>query len=169
MKKENVKGIIIILVLCILWICHLFDNKISKYGMYLLDSYEVHEIVSVIPRISIAITIIWLIYVIAHILRKKKIKVNLVFTLILTGLLAFQICYLQSASKWIVTIEIAKVVSMNENANEILIHSNEKELTLTCPELVKHLLEKEKEYLFTYEWKKSNTTKGNLYTAVPIN
>lgn len=166
MNKNLSKKIIILLIGCILWICHLFDDKLSRYGMYICNNYRLHEIVSIIPQLCVVITAIWFIYNISIILRKKEMKDYIFFSFILLILLATQICYLRSTSKSMVTTEIADIVSINSNGDTVFVNKSNKEMTLQCPEVVKNLLEEDKKYLITYEWRKSNPNKGKLNSAI---
>jgi len=168
MNKLYSKRILLILTGCFLWTCYFFDDKLSRFGMYICESYKFHEILSIIPRISIAATALWIICLTYKTIKKRKCSSDIFFSIVLILLLVFQGNYLNTSTKSITTTEIATVISLNEQNHTVVISSLAQERTLTCPEFIFNLLENKKKYLFTYEWREEDFHKGRLNTAIVI-
>ena len=136
--------------------------------MYICESYKFHEILSIIPRISIAATALWIICLAYKTIKNRKWTSDIFFSIVLILLLVLQGSYLNTSTKWITTTEIATVISLNEQNHKVVISSLAQERTLTCPEFLFDLLENKKKYLFTYEWKEEDFHNGRLNTAIVI-
>lgn len=167
MKEKN-KILFIIITGIIFWILYLGDSEMSRYGIYTIFSYNTHELLSVVPFLSIFITAIWLIFFTIKIIRKRDIKsYNLMFVLLIV-LLIFQAMYMSDKGQTITTSFVSNIDKIN--GNTIVIDTDEHDLKLYCPQIVLGLLKTDgTEYLITYEWNKQNPENGELAIVQSIN
>ena len=70
MEKQS-KRIIVLLSGIYLWIFFIFQEELSRYGLYTLTSYNVHEIASFIPFLCVGTAIIWCGYLIVKVAKRQ--------------------------------------------------------------------------------------------------
>jgi hypothetical protein len=170
MKEKNYINIIILLVGLILWILFLCDAEMSRYGMYSIFSYNIHELLAMVPSLCILITLCWLIFIIVKSITNKDIKSNIVLTILLLVLCAIQIIYINNRSNISYVSCVACIESVNEQKMEIVIKTDMDTLTLDCPMLVQYLIKADgTKYGISYEWNKSKPCYGKLCSIQAIN
>lgn len=170
MKEKNNKSMLIITLGLILWILYLCDSEMSRYGIYTIFSYNVHELLSAVPFLCCIISIGWLIFLIVNSIRKKDNKSNIFLCILLLILCVTQINYIHNRSQTIYTSCVASIESIDREKLEIIINLGENSMTLDSPMLVQDLLKTDgTEYGITYEWKKSNSNYGKLCMIQSIN
>lgn len=106
-----------------LWIFYIFQEELSRHGLYTIISYNIHEIASVIPFLCIGIAAV-----------------------ILIGL------YIKENSKGTTTV-IASVESVDDQNGEIIIiDAAGQKITLQSPELVNRIIETDgQKYIIQYD------------------
>lgn len=170
MKQNQCKSIITILIGLILWIIYLFSSEMSRYGMYTIVSYNVHELLALVPFVTIIISVCWFIFIFVKCIQKREIKANLLLGILILALCIAQISYIYNQSQLANVSSIAKVESINEEKMEIVINTEQNRLTLDCPMLVQYLLKTDgTEYYITYEWNKSRPNQGKLCMIQSVN
>lgn len=170
MKQNQCKSIITILIGLILWIIYLFSSEMSRYGMYTIVSYNVHELLALVPFVTIIISVCWFIFIFVKSIQKREIKANLLLGILILALCIAQISYIYNQSQLANVSSIAKVESINEEKMEIVINTEQNRLTLDCPMLVQYLLKTDgTEYYITYEWNKSRPNQGKLCMIQSVN
>ena len=117
------KRAIVVLAGIWLWIFYIFQEELSRYGLYTIISYNIHEIASVIPFLCIGIAAV-----------------------ILIGL------YIKENSKGTTTV-IASVESVDDQNGEIIIiDAAGQKITLQSPELVNRIIETDgQKYIIQYD------------------
>lgn len=164
------KNIITILIGLILWTIYLFTTEMGKYGMYTIVSFNVSEILVLVPFVCIIITVCWLIIIFVQCIRKKETKANLMLGILILSLAIAQISYIYNQSQLAYVSSVAKIESINEEKLEIVINTEENRLTLDCPMLVQYLLKTDgTEYYITYEWNNSHPNQGKLCMIQSVN
>lgn len=153
MTKQKFINIITTIIFISLWLVYLFEAELAKYGIYTIVPYNVHEILAIVPLLSIILTIICLLVLI-----ERKIKP--VFLLIAIVFLVAQVNYLYEQSNVVSITTIAEVTSIR--TGEITIKNDAGEVDLECPMLIYKLLETGKEYLIDYETNSNNTSIGEV-------
>lgn len=170
MKENHSKSIITILIGLMLWTIYLFDSEMSRYGMYSIVSYNVHELLALIPFVCIIITLCWFVFIFVQRIRKSEVKTNLLLGIIILTLGIAQISYIRNQSQLAYVSSVAKIESINEEKMEIVINTEGNRLTLDCPMLIQYLLKTDgTEYYITYEWNKSLPKQGKLCMIQSIN
>lgn len=162
MKNSKYTTTIVSFVGIILWIIYLFEKEMSNYGIYSLVSYNTHEILSMVPLLSLVVTFIWLILIIKTSITKHEIKSNMIVLIILSALLVIQGGYIQSQSKMVSTSTVAKVTDINPQEETVTIDNALGVVVLECPMVIFKLLEIDQTYLITYQHKKDNKTSGKV-------
>lgn len=169
--KNNISiniGILIILIGLIFWIFYLFDSEMSRYGIYTMFSYRTHELLSGVPLLCLIITICWLIFILASIVRKTYYKSNVFLHILLLVLFFAQINYIHSQSQIINTSCITGIESMDKQNFTMVINSGDKSITLEYPMLLQDFLKTDgTEYGITYEWSRANPNSGKLTMVQP--
>lgn len=117
------KRAIVVLAGIWLWIFYIFQEELSRHGLYTIISYNIHEIASVIPFLCIGIAAV-----------------------ILIGL------YIKENSKGTTTV-IASVESVDDQNGEIIIiDAAGQKITLQSPELVNRIIETDgQKYIIQYD------------------
>ena len=117
------KRAIVVLAGIWLWTFYIFQEELSRYGLYTIISYNIHEIASVIPFLCIGIAAV-----------------------ILIGL------YIKENSKGTTTV-IASVESVDDQNGEIIIIDVAgQKMTLQSPELVNRIIETDgRKYIIQYD------------------
>lgn len=117
------KRAIVVLAGIWLWIFYIFQEELSRHGLYTIISYNIHEIASVIPFLCIGIVAV-----------------------ILIGL------YIKENSKGTTTV-IASVESVDDQNGEIIIiDAAGQKITLQSPELVNRIIETDgQKYIIQYD------------------
>lgn len=163
MKETNKKSVFIIMIGLILWILYLCDQEMSRYGIYTIISYNTHEILSAVPLLSFIITVVWLISKIAKSVREKNIKTQMFMCILLFILCVTQIIYIQNKYQTVRTTFATSIDRINREKMEIVIDTEEYNLTLYCPMIVLDTFKTDgTEYYITYEWNKKNPSYGKL-------
>lgn len=163
MNERNNKSTFIIIIGLILWILYLCDAEMSRYGIYTIFSYSIHEALSVVPILGLIVTVCWLIFILIKKLRKKDIKSDLFLSLLLILLSISQIIYLYHQSQTVLISCVARIESIDTAQLEIVIKTDQRSVTLDCPMLVQGLIRTDgTEYGITYEQRKSDLYYGKL-------
>ena len=117
------KRAIVVLAGIWLWIFYIFQEELSRHGLYTIISYNIHEIASVIPFLCIGIAAV-----------------------ILIGL------YIKENSKGTTSV-IASVESVDDQNGEIIIiDAAGQKITLQSPELVNRIIETDgQKYIIQYD------------------
>lgn len=163
MNERNNKSTFIIIIGLILWILYLCDAEMSRYGIYTIFSYSIHEALSVVPILGLMVTVCWLIFTLIKKLRKKAIRSDLFLSLLLIILSISQIIYLYNQSQTVLISCVARIESIDTAQLEIVIKTDQRSVTLDCPMLVQGLIRADDtEYGITYEQRKSDLYYGKL-------
>ena len=117
------KRAIVVLAGIWLWIFYIFQEELSRHGLYTIISYNIHEIASVIPFLCIGIAAV-----------------------ILIGL------YIKENSKGTTTV-IASVESVDDQNGEIIIiYAAGKKITIQSEDLVNRIIESDgQKYIIQYD------------------
>lgn len=167
MKEKN-KSLLIIIIGVIFWILYLGDTEMSKYGIYTVFSYSIHEIMSIVPLVSIFITAVWLLSLTIKIFRERNIKSYKFMFVLLIILFISQVGYFLDKGQTTTTSIITDIDKID--GNTVAIYTDEHELELYCPQIVLGLLKTDgTEYVITYEWNKKNPKYGELTIVQSIN
>jgi len=167
MKEKN-KSLLIIIIGVIFWILYLGDTEMSKYGIYTVFSYSIHEIMSIVPLVSIFITAVWLLSLTIKIFRERNIKSYKFMFVLLIILFISQVGYFLDKGQTTTTSIITDIDKID--GNTVAICTDEHELELYCPQIVLGLLKTDgTEYVITYEWNKKNPKYGELTIVQSIN
>lgn len=170
MKEKNSKSILIIIAGLALWILYLCDAEMARYGIYTIVSYNTHEVLSAVPLLSIIITAVWLVALIAKSGREKNIKSHMVLSVVLLVLCAAQVMYIQNNYQTVNTSLVTNIDKIDKDKMEIVIKTEEYDLILDCPMIVLDLLKTDgTEYVITYEWNKKSPGYGRLCIVQSIN
>jgi hypothetical protein len=160
-KRKN--AVIILLIALLLWFIYLSDYEMSRYGIYTIFSYNVHEVLGLIPLLSIFITTIWILLTIAKSIKEKGKKFNPGLGLIILALCVIQILFIKNQYQTRNTTCVTSVKSIQESKMEITINQNGTDIALDCPMLVLYMIKADgTEYGITYEWNKSDPEHGKL-------
>ncbi len=164
MIRFLIQIILLLLGVC-LWIIYIFQEEMARYGMYTVVGYRMHEIFNFMPECCMLTTVLWLCYLLKRLIRRRSIKPDALFAVILIGALVLQGDYIeQKYDTHSTTLLIAEVVSVYNRHNEIVVRDIEgNEITLECPQLVKRMLAKGgQKYTITYEWQNDDPYHGVL-------
>jgi uncharacterized membrane protein len=168
--REKIITALTLMIGLILWILYLCDSEMSKYGIYTVFSYNIHEMMALIPFLGIIITAIWSLYKLIKIIKEKNIKSHLFLVILLIVLCTAQTKYILNTSQTAVTSIITSVERIMGDKMSIVINSNGNDLILECPQVVLEVFKTDgTEYYITYEWNKRNPNHGKLYIAQCIN
>lgn len=169
MKEKN-KSVLILIIGIIFWMAYLYDSDMSRYGIYTIFSFNAHEVISVIPSLSIIITAVWILALITKIIRGKSIKSHKFLCILLIVLFIPQTMYILNKSQTVTTTFLTSIDRINRDKMEIVINTYKYDLTLDCPMIVLDLLKTDgTKYGITYEWNKKNPSYGKLCIAQSIN
>ena len=164
------KGVLIIIIGIILWMAYLYDSDMSRYGIYTIFSYNTHELLSIIPLLSIIITGVWILYLVIKFIREKSIKSHKLFCIFLIVLFIGQTMYIINRNQTVTTSFVTSIDRINTDKMEIVINTDKYDLALDCPMIVLDLLKTDgTEYGITYEWNKKNPSYGKLCIVQSIN
>jgi hypothetical protein len=162
MNEKNT-SMLIILTGLILWLLYLCDAEMSRYGIYTIFSYNIHEVFAIIPLLSIITTVIWLISLILNMIKEKELKSNLFLATLLFVLFIGQTMYLSDRFQTVSTSFVTNIDEINTDKMEIIIKTDRHDVTLDCPMIVLNVLKTDgTEYGITYEWNKRNPSRGKL-------
>lgn len=168
--REKIITALTLIIGLILWILYLCDSEMSRYGIYTIFSYNIHEMMALIPFLGIIITAIWFLYRLIKIIKEKNIKSHLFLVILLFVLCTVQTKYVLNTSQSVVTSFITSVERIETDKMSIVINSNGKDLILECPQVVLEVFKTDgTEYGITYEWNKRNPNHGKLCIAQCIN
>jgi hypothetical protein len=163
MDDKRKDTVIIFLIALLLWLIYLCDSEMSRYGIYTIFSYNVHEVLGLIPILSIFITISWLLLSIVKSMKEKGKKSNRNLGLILLVLCVIQILFIKNQYQTWNTSCVTSVKSIQESKMEITINQNGTDIALDCPMLVLYMIKADgTEYGITYEWNKSDPEHGKI-------
>ncbi len=107
-----------------IWLIYLSDYEMSRYGIYTIFSYNLHEVLGLIPFLSIFITIIWLLFTIVKGIKEKGKKSNWGLGLILLALCIIQILFIKNQYQTWSTSCVTSVKRIQESKMEITINQN---------------------------------------------
>ncbi|HWT76280.1 MAG TPA: hypothetical protein VN258_16390 [Mobilitalea sp.] len=170
MKKENIYRILLLSIGLILWLIFLCDHEMSRYGIYTIFSYNMHELLSMVPFLCLIFTFCWLISIIVVSVRNKDIKSDIFFGILLLVLCVSQFIYIHNQSQIRITSIVTSIEKIDREKLEIIIDTQEYSLTLDCPMLVQDLLQTDgTEYLITYENNKTSTKHGKICMIQSVN
>ncbi len=151
------------MLICIaLWVVYIFENEMSRYGIYTLVDYGIHEILSIVPFICVIANIVFISNIVRDMIKNKRIYSNIVVTILLSITLLLQVQFFIEKFNTITIIAITQVISVDADKEEITISSGNKDIVLTCPMPILKLLEVDGEYLITYETTNESSNKGNV-------
>ncbi len=157
------QNIIVILIGIILWLLYICDSEMSRYGIYTIFSYNVHELLSAIPFVCFLYTVGWLLILFIKSVRGKKVRLNLFLLVLLLVFSIMQFRYFINQSQTVSTSCVASIKSINAQKLEIEIDTGVRTITLDCPMLLIDILKTDgTEYGITYEWSKSKPRYGKL-------
>lgn len=173
-EQRNKRWIMVhvIIIGVLLWGFYIIQEEFAKYGMYQLISYRMHEISSIIPLLSILVTILCMGYQIWHWIKKKSDKTDKLFLLVLLLCFCLQIGYFQKQSDMVYTDAICTIEEVYETEERIVvtIEGREEKLELKSPMIVNGMLvEKEQKYLISFIWNKNHPNEGELYMISIVN
>ena len=144
MEKQSKRIIVLLSGIC-LWIFFIFQEELSRYGLYTLTSYNVHEIASFIPFLCVGTAIIWCGYLIVKVAKRQAERYDLFFMVILLLIIFLMGRYIYRWSHTGSVSVIATVESVDKMSGEIVI-------TLQSSEMINGMLETDgKKYLITYD------------------
>lgn len=164
MSNTKAKRIIIILIGICLWVFYILQNELANYGIYNVVSYQIHEIASIIPGVSICGSIIWFVRLLYTFIKKKESS-DIFFIVVLFCVILLQGSYLHSMSNEYSTTSVVKIMSVDEEQNSLIVEQVESGnvLELESLMLVNNMVELEGQtYLVTYSWNEMNPNKGKL-------
>ncbi|MDF2544677.1 MAG: hypothetical protein K0S47_4395 [Herbinix sp.] len=168
--REKIITALSLMIGLIFWILYLCDSEMSRYGIYTIFSYKTHEMMALIPFLSIIITAIWFLYKLIKIIKEKNIKSHLFLVILLFVLCTAQTNYILNESQTVVTSFVTSVERIETDKMLIVINSNGNDLILECPQVVLEVFKTDgTEYGITYEWNKRNPNHGKLCIAQCIN
>ncbi len=154
---------ILLLAGVLLWTLYLCQLEMARYSIYTLFSYSIHQVLSVIPFLTLAGTCIWLAYVLIRGRKAYDWKVRLPFAGLLALLLVCQLVFLVGQTQLRTMTMVTTVVSSNPLTEKLVIESGDGQVTLDCPALVQNMVELgEQRYQVTYEYQKGKPTEGTL-------
>ena len=146
------KRAIVVLAGIWLWTFYIFQEELSRYGLYTIISYNIHEIASVIPFLCIGIAAVWFVYLLVKVIKKESDRYDLVFLIILLAAVILIGLYIKENSKGTTTV-IASVESVDDQNGEIIIIDVAgQKMTLQSPELVNRIIETDgQKYIIQYD------------------
>ena len=152
MEKQSKRIIVLLAGIC-LWIFFIFQEGLSRYGLYTLTSYNVHEIASFIPFLCVGTAIIWCGYLIVKVAKRQAERYDLFFMVILLLIIFLMGRYIYRWSHTGSVSVIATVESVDKMSGEIVIKNTDGQTTtLQSSELINGMLETDgKKYLITYD------------------
>lgn len=163
-REKWYKRVIILLAGLCLWICYIFEQALSRYAVYTVVSYNVHEIMSFIPFLLLGVTAVWLCYLVFSVLKKKGNSSDKIFAVFLLLIVILQGSYIYNQTTADGNTAVMTVKDVNEESMEITAEDREGQLiTLKSPMLVNNLVEADgKEYLIQYKPDKGDWRRGTL-------
>lgn len=157
------KSIVLLIIGMIFWMAYLYDQDMSRYGIYTLFNFNTHEVLSMIPLVSIVITAIWIVYLLIESFRERKIKSHKIFCIIFIVLFITQTMYIKKLYQTFTTTIYTSISKINKGTMEIIIDTDDYDLTLDCPMIVLDLLKTDgTEYGIQYEFNEKNPSYGKL-------
>lgn len=163
MEKQSKRIIVLLSGIC-LWGFFIFQEELSRYGLYTLISYDVHEIASIIPAVCIGTAIIWCGYLMVKVIKRQGCRDDLIFMMILLVIIFLLGHFIYRTSHSGSVSVISEVESIDRVNGEIVIKNIEGQLmTLQSPELINGLLETDgQKYLITYDAKVNSEGKRRV-------
>lgn len=154
---------ILLLVGILLWTLYLCQLEMSRYGIYTLFSYSVHQVLSVVPFLGLAGTVFWLAAVLIRGRKAYDWKIRLPFAALLAVLLICQTVFLVGQTQLRTISIVTTVVSSNPLTEKVVIESGGGQVTLDCPALVQNMVELgDQQYMVTYEYRNGKPNEGTL-------
>lgn len=160
MGKYGKRAIVILAGIC-LWIFYIFQEELSRYSLYTVISYNIHEIASVIPFLCIGIAAAWCVYLFVKVIKKQSDRYDHGFLMILLAAVILMGLYIYKENSVVRITVIASVESVDEQNGEIVIIDKEgQKMTLQSPDLVNRIIETDgQKYLMEYDINFSGTRK----------
>lgn len=163
MSKRKSRAAVSVIGIC-LWVIFLLEEELAGYGIYTIISYNVHEVMAVIPLAIITITFIWLILLIVKMVKKKNDKDDIIFALILLIFTILQGYYFHSMSGRHTATLFATVESVDSVSTEMKVCTEDGQIiAMQTPELVCNMVRTDgTEYFITYSFDEENPLEGKL-------
>ena len=154
---------ILLLVGVLLWTLYLCQLEMARYSIYTLFSYSVHQVLSVVPFLGFAGTVVWLAAVLIRGRKAYDWKIRLPFAALLAVLLIVQTVFLVGQTQVRTITLAATVVSSNPLMDTLVIAGGDGQITLDCPALVQNMVELGGQtYMVTYEYRNGKPNEGTL-------
>lgn len=162
--EKRIRRIAISVMGVCLWIIYLLESELSGYGIYTFISYQIHELISLLPFILIGITLIWLIILVIRIVKKKNDKEDMLFTAILLIFAVLQGDFIFQSYNTSTNFIRATVENIDSVNGEIEIRNETGQtILLDAPELVRNMVCTDgTEYFITYRFDKTSRLEGKL-------
>lgn len=166
MKGRNLIRTIVILVGALFWTVYLFDRSCSRYGIYEVVDYSIHELLASLPYLTTLVTAVWLIVTLVRSARRNILRQEALFCVVLAVLLTTQGNHISRLSHSFSTSLSAEITELTvvpgQGLQAVIQHPEGYEVTLWCPQLVWDFLEEGQEYLISYEWDDRTPNEGIL-------
>lgn len=162
--EKRYRRIIALLVGACGWIFFLFQEEMADIGMYTLIPYSVHELASVIPLLSFAVTLVWVICLLIRVGRREADRADKIFFGVLLILTLTQRDYIWKQETY--TTAVVTIESIDDRNGTILTENSDGEqMELEAPMIVRGVLETDgQEYLISYTWYWKEPDVGKLCT-----
>lgn len=161
MEKKCRRTIVLLVGAC-LWTFYIFQEEMADFGLYTLISYSTHEIASLIPILSFAVTMIWGICLVVRLAKGRADRADKIFLailLVLTLVQRDQIWKRETYSDAVATVESVD----NRQGTMTVQIGEEKTVILETPEIVRGMVETDgQRYLISYTWDKRIPGTGQL-------
>ncbi len=161
MKNNNWRNGLTTIIFILLYFLYYVDAALSDVGMYLFDSYNIHEAISLIPYIGLVFCISILIYNLVYLFKHRVEIRKCYFTLFLLLTIYGQIHLLIYLNSTVCVVTPAKIEKVDSIEMQATLNDGRKEIVVECPYILIGILEEGEEYLVTYE-KVDNLSKGKL-------
>lgn len=150
--EKKYRRIIALLVGVCLWIFYVFQEEMADFGLYTLFSYRVHEIASLIPLVSFAVTVIWSIRLLVRVAKGKADRADKIFFGVLLLLALMQRDQIWKRATFSDAVATVESVDNRQGTMTVQI-GEEKTVILETPEIVRGMVETDgQKYLISYTW-----------------
>lgn len=140
------------------------QSELARYGSYTVVSYTAHEVASFIPVVCTAVTVVWLLYLVYLIIKKRNDPSDKIFVAVLLALLLFQGGYIQQKNTERYATAEAEIESVDATQGQIVIRNKNtgEKVTLESPNLVNYVVDTDEKYLVSYTWHVEKADEGKL-------
>ena len=171
-KERNLIRTIVLLVGALFWTVYLFDRSCSRYGIYEVVDYSIHELLATLPYLTTLVTAVWLIVTLVKSARRKILRQELLFCVVLAVLLIAKGNHISRLSHSFSTSLSAEITDLavvpGQGLQAVIQHPTKGyEVTLWCPQLIWDFLEEGQEYLISYQWDDRTPNVGILCQVAP--